>query len=180
MKEGIERRLSQAVMNGNIEKSYTDKLTAKDEMNDIRQIFRKSELNRSDLHDILSLMASSETKLVQFNEWERYIVLKLFVWLREFCKIMELMIDYKDYLETKHKAGDLNFTDRAKVSFNNAYKTGWGNARAIVELYFMIMRTSLSINGRLISDLTKDKFEIQYQNDEKITQVAPVRQGWFK
>ena len=95
----IESQISKSMFSKEREKSFIDKILAKDNIESIRTLIKKKELVREDLLEILYLLGSEEIKLLNFSEWERHIVLKLFVWIREFCKAAEILYDYEDSLK---------------------------------------------------------------------------------
>ena len=97
----FEEELQKGFFSHNNEKSFIDKLLAKEESNRIRELIRKEKLGRSDLLELLYLLSGTEAKLLNYGPWDRYVILKFFVWIREFTKIAEMLYDYKDDLERK-------------------------------------------------------------------------------
>lgn len=81
------------------EKSYTDKLLAKDDVKSIQDLIKKDDLTRSELLEILYLLSSSEIKLANFGEWDRYLLGKFLAWIRDFVSSCEILYDYKEMYE---------------------------------------------------------------------------------
>lgn len=184
----FEQQLNSGLFSQSKEKTLIDKLLAKEEVEKIKELSKKDRLTRSDLLELLSLIAGSEAKLVNYNEWDRYVILKLFVWTREFVKINELLFDYQDSLEEKEntcvtcrkkkesvKGSEkceckvfipiLELTPRTKKIFDNCSRLIEHNVKFIVDLYLNIARTTLSIGATGILELMKNKFEVQYNNE---------------
>ena len=92
----IEDQIERSIYQTNSEKTFVDKLLAKEDSARIRFLMKKSPLSRSDLNELLNLITSVQQKLANFNDWDRYIVLKFFVWVRESVKLGELFYDQQD------------------------------------------------------------------------------------
>jgi len=99
----IEEAIERNMFSQDVNKSFTDKLLAKDEALAIRKLMRKERLTRQDLAELLNLLSSNEQKLLNYGEWDRYINLKFFVWVRETVKLAELLYDYEDDIENHSK-----------------------------------------------------------------------------
>lgn len=98
----------------NAEKSYTDKLLAKEDVRNIQDLVKKEDLTRSELLEILYLLSSSEIKLANFSEWDRYLLGKFLAWIRDFVSICEILYDYKEKYD-KFKETD-NEDNKTEVS----------------------------------------------------------------
>jgi len=99
----IEKKIEQGLFNKDVEKTFIDKLFAKDDIDHLRDIIKKTRLTRADMLEILYMLSSKEAKLVNYSEWERYIILKLFVWIRDFVKNAEKFYEYQEYLRLKEE-----------------------------------------------------------------------------
>jgi hypothetical protein len=170
----IEDKISQSIFNKDNEKTYVDKLLAKDDVNNLREIIKKPKLSREDILDILYLLTSSESKLYNFNEWDRYVILKFFVWLREFVKVAEQLFDYEDKLIKKNKEGKFNLSNRARELLENNKNLIEHNIKFLVDLYLNIGRTSLSLNATAFTEILNNKYEITYPTQQV---VAPEKKG---
>lgn len=91
---GIEESLQQQLFAQSVEKSSVDKLLGKEEIEKVRLLVKKDKLTRKDLKDVLYLINSAEAKLYNLSAWERYIVTKYYVWVREFFKLAEMQFDF--------------------------------------------------------------------------------------
>ena len=46
-----------------------------------------------ELLELLYMCIGTEAKLVNLSDWDRYVVLKFFVWIREFIKVVESIVN---------------------------------------------------------------------------------------
>lgn len=161
---GIEQELQEKLISKNPEKTFIDKLLAKDDIEKIREIIRKENLTRQDILDLLYLLSSSESKLYNFSEWDRHVILKFYVWIREFCKVAEQLYDYTDRLGRK---GIKNETLKQLLKNNKLLIQH--NIKFVVDLYLNICRTSLSLGATGFMELLKNKYEMIYPNQPLAT-----------
>jgi len=122
MIQEIERNIANGLFTKESEKTFVDKLFAKDDIDHIRSIIKKPRLTREDMLEILYMLASKEAKLVNFSEWERYVVLKYYVWVRDFTKNAEKFYEYQDFLEKKET---YFFKFQNYKTFKNSSKEEW-------------------------------------------------------
>ena len=165
----IQQQLSRGLANVDIEKSYIDKLLSKQEIERIRELTKKSPLSRSELLELLYMCASSESKLLNLGEWDRYIILKFFIWIREYIKISEIMFDFQDDLSKKEAEKKIVISDRCKKILENNGRLMEHNAKFLIDLYFNIVRTTLSLGATGFLELLKSKFELSYPQASGIT-----------
>lgn len=144
------------------EKTFIDKLLARQDTEAIRELIKKPRLKREELLEILYLISGTEAKLLNYGEWDRYVILKFFVWIREFVKIAEMLYDYEDKLKIMEKTGEIRITPRARELLDNNQRLIEHNAKFLVDLYLNIGRTSLSVGATGLLEFLKNKFEIAY------------------
>lgn len=196
----FENIIERALINAPQEKTYIDKLLAKDDANKIKELFIKNNLTRSDMLELMYLLASLEAKLVNYGEWERYIILKYSIWVQENIKIMELLFDYKDELERKEKLcvkcnklieGTVKnkcvcevperafiLTELTQRNLRNIEKLIEHNVKFLIGLYLNIARSSLSVGAVGIKEILKQRFEVAYPQKD-MSQPEPERKGLF-
>lgn len=183
--ENFEQSLQNSIFSGQSEKSFIDKLLAKSDVDRVRELIRTNKLKREDLLELLYLLSGNEAKLLNYGEWDRYIILKFFVWIREFVKVAEIMFDYQEDLKKKentcknckklgktkekeNKCSCENFisssilTERTKQLLYNNERYIEHNVKFLVDLYFNIGRTTLSLGATGIMELLKNKYEVVY------------------
>lgn len=159
---GFEEEIQKSIFSRDTEKTYIDKLLARREIDRVKELIKKDKLNRSELLELLYMCLGAEAKLINLGEWDRYILLKFFVWIREFIKVAELMYDTKEYLEEKERKGIYTTTERTKQILLNNERLIEHNAKFLIDLYFNISRTTLSLGGTAFLELLKNKFELSY------------------
>lgn len=198
----IESKIQQGMFSQNSEKTFIDKLLAREDTNAIRELIKKKKLTREDLLEILYLLSGTEAKLLNYGEWDRYVILKFFVWIREFVKIAELLYDYQDKLKASEKKGRLKIVYTSKetkpgifittketkrVTFKISPRTQQlldnnerlieHNAKFLIDLYLNIGRSSLSLGATGIMEILKNKYEISYPNAIPGQQAPPQDEG---
>jgi hypothetical protein len=204
----FEQQLQRNLFSQNVERTAIDKLLSRKEVERVKELIKQEKLNRSDLLELLYLCLSTESKLLNLGSWDRYVILKFFVWIREFIKIAELMYDLKEFLESKEnlcstckgyidgkksKKSDtacycymhgkipepsIELSDRTKQILKNNELLIEHNAKFLIDLYFNIVRTTLSLGGTGFMELLKNKFEIFYPNNPMGTQEAEKPKLW--
>lgn len=175
----FEGNFERSLFTKNSEKTFIDKILAKDDVKAIRDLIKKEHWRREDLLEVLYLLSSAEAKLLNYGEWDRYIIMKFFVWIREYVKVAELLYDYEDNVTKKHitlSPTTKRLFERNKILFEH-------NIKFLVDLYFQIGRSSLSIGGTGFMEILTNKYEMSYPNASPAvaTQVGtePKRRGLF-
>lgn len=158
----IEAQIEKNIFNVNQEKSFIDKLLANNEVIAVRDLMKKPRLDRSDMMDLLNLLSGNEIKLVNYSAWERHVMAKFFVWIREFIKSIELLYDYQDYIEKEEKAGNMVLSKDAKRMYGNIQLMGEHNVKFLCDLYYNLCRSSMSLGATGVLEFLKNKFEISY------------------
>lgn len=161
----FEEALSNNLINSQKEKTFIDKLLSKDEVKRIQELIKKNGLSREELLELLYLISANEAKLVNYSQWDRYVILKYYCWLREFIKITELLYDYQDRLEKNTK---FKITTNSKRQLHNISKLFEHNAKFLIDLYLNIARTSLSVGAVAFKEISQNKFELNYPHVDRI------------
>lgn len=181
----FEESLEKAIFNRSPEKTFVDKILARSEVEQIRELIKKPHLTRSELLELLYLLSGTEAKLLNYGEWDRYVILKFFVWIREFIKVAELLYDYQDDLNERQKSGKITISKRTKQLLNNNVRLLEHNAKFLIDLYFNIGRTTLSVGATGFLEVLKNKYELSYplgqapgqQLPENRPQIYSIRGG---
>lgn len=179
----FEEALQTSMLSNNKERTFIDKLLAREDTEKLRELMKKTPLTRSDLLEILYILGSTESKLLNYGDWDRYVMLKFFVWLREFVKFGELLYDYKDDMDKREKDGKIKLTSNATQLFENNQRYIEHNIKFLVDLYLNIGRTTLSRGATGILEMLKNKYELSYpQMAALATQVQTQQQsgGWVQ
>jgi hypothetical protein len=193
----FEQQLEKSLFKSNPEKSFVDKILAREDVNVLRSLIRKPRLTRQDLLEALYLLGGNEGKLVNYNEWDRYVILKFFVWIREFVKVTEMLFDYWENLKarmlpglsteewmTESKVEKLNLTDDQKMTWHmldNIQKMMEHNVKFVIDLYMNIARTSLSKDGTAFKEILNNRYEMVYPQGipGQIATQQPQRGGFL-
>lgn len=203
---GFEDTLQSAIFNKQAEKTFIDKLLSKDDSNRVRELISQKSLTRQNLLELLYLLSSTESKLLNYGEWDRYIILKYFVWIRQFIKICESLFDYQDdILKKSNTCFKCNkvyknvmdgkiilyakectckdpkpivvLTDRTKKLLFNTQRNLEHAAKFNIDLYFNIARTTLSIGGTGFLEMLKNKFELSYPQGNLVNTPIQAQQA---
>lgn len=166
----FEQALANAFSQRDNEKTFIDKLLSKDDIATIKVLMKKEGLTRSELLELLYMLTSSESKLSMFGDYERYVLMKYFVWVREFVKITELHFDYLEDLNKKK----FKLSPRSKKLLQENKNMLEHQIKFLVDMFLMISRSSLSRNGAAFGELLKQRFEIQYSDTRP--QILPQNQ----
>lgn len=170
----LEQALQSQLFTQGKEKTFIDKILAKEDNEKIRELVKKNTLTRSDLLELLYLLSSVESKLLNYGEWDRYVILKFFVWIREFVKVSELLYDYQDEQKKKTK----HLSERAKKLFENNQRLFEHNVKFLVDLYLNIGRTTLSLKGSGFMELLNNKFELAYPQANQNNLIPQQQSSW--
>jgi len=169
----FEENLGKSMFSQNTERSFIDKMLARRDIDDVRELIKKKVLTREDLLEILYMLSSSEAKLLNYSEWDRYIILKYFVWLRDFIKVAEILYEYDENLKKQKENGVIITEETLRILKNNQQFISH-NAKFLIDLYFNIARTTLSLGATGIMELLKQRYEVAYptMNDVQTPQQA--------
>lgn len=174
----IEEAIARKMMEGTTEKTFMDKLLGKEDTNRLKDLIQKDPLERKELLEILYLLGATESKLFNYTERDRYIMLKFFVWIREFVKICELMYDYADDLKIDPKDPKkklVKLSQRATDLLKQNQRLMQHNAKFLIDLYLNMGRTTLSVGALAFLETLKNKFEISYpEKNTAGTGLKPV------
>lgn len=180
----FENILERAMTIKDEEKTFIDKMLAKKEADRVKVLFLKKELTREEIMELLYYLAGIESKLLNYDSWERYVQLKYHIWIQEYIKNMELLFDYQDELEIKENTCSncdklidtkiknkcecttpepkMVLTKRTQLLLRDNKKLVEHNVKFLIGLYSNIGKTSLSVNAVGIKEILKQRFELDY------------------
>lgn len=118
-----------------------------------------------------------ESKLYNLSEWDRYISLKFFVWIREFIKLAELLHDFIDYRNKMIKKGKWKVNKRTNEILDKSVMLIEHNCKFLIDLYLNINRTTLSLGASGFIEALKNKFEFMYNDSRQISTPMKQQQG---
>jgi len=172
---GIEKTIAASVGGGMVEKTFIDKLLAREDSKRLQELIKKPTLTREELLEILYLITGTESKLLNYDEYDRYIILKFFVWIREFVKIAELIFDYQENMTKLAAKNKIQLSDRAKRMFDNCMLIVQHDAKFLIDLYLNIARTTLSVGGVGLSKFVDSKYEFEYSGNTGANMAIPQK-----
>jgi len=174
-----EELISQVLNHNKAEKTSIDKLLSKEDIKRMVELSRKDKLERSDILELLSLCISSESKLTNLSEWDRYYVLKIFVWLRQIINRALHVYDYDALIKQNEALGIIKISSTFKSINERNRRLAEYNAKFMIDLYLNIMRTSLSVGGAAFTELLRNKHEIVYNESNKLMLPEQQKKGLF-
>lgn len=183
VEKGIEQNMLDSIRKGNTEKTFLDKLLARDDVDRLREILAKTELSDEDLKIALYQLNSTEAKLVNYSPWERHVMLKFHIWIRADVKILQLYLHAKigiDKLtDATNKESYLSDANKILVKDKIAElkKMYIEIIQSLSDVFLHIERTSLSIDGMAFKEALKNRFEIDYKADTKQSPPAKASSG---
>jgi hypothetical protein len=161
---------------GMSEKTFSDKMIARSDIDKLEQLCKKETWNESDLNDVLYLLGGAESKLLNFDENERMILAKYFVWIDETLQAHMTGLNYQKYvveLEKKEEKIIRDSTDKHKKEYVPNYeRTKILNyciqklnhySRFFVYVWLFLSRSTLSVRGGAFNTLSKQIVEMQYR-----------------
>jgi hypothetical protein len=178
--EAVERAIGQSILGSSGEKTFIDKLLGKNDVDRVRELVRKEKLTREELLELLYSLSGTEMKLLNMGSWDRYVILKYFVWIRDFVKNIEIMYDYQEKISSS-KQGlliDKKRQERLNKLIAENEKLAEHMIKFMVDLYFNMARTTLSLNATGFMELLKNKYEVLYPNQN--INPSQEKKSWWR
>jgi len=147
------------------EATSVDKLLDRGKYERLRQLMRIEVLSRKQLLEIMYLL--SEEKLVSFDYYDRYLIGKFFVWVREFAVIGEKYFDIQEREskilnelkkdnskkeEIKNQEEILNKINGNLLSIQHTFKF-------LVDVFLYLVSSTLSLDAVAFENFTKHRIE---------------------
>lgn len=169
----FEQSLGGNIFTPEYEKTFIDKVLGRREVEELKDIMEKDELDRSDLNKLLYLLSSVEIKLVNFGEWDRYLLGKFYAWIRDFVATLEILFDYQKMIN-EGKVSGVSESTRQMLQ-NIQYKQSH-NVKFLADVFLYLSRSTLSYRAMGFDTLTSQRFEYSYPNQSQ-GGVAPEAQN---
>ncbi len=184
-----EAGLGRYLYSGNSEKSFIDKTLARSDIDEIKEIMKKPDLERTDLLQLLYLLAGSEIKLVNFGEFDRYLLGKYYAWIRDFVAAAENLYDVEtDFVKFKtdclkkategKKAGKEKVLNHTQEMLKGSKKKLLHDIKFLVDIFFYLSRSTLSLEGAAFDTITKQRYEYYYPNQSQQLSQEPKRSAF--
>jgi len=157
--QSFEAKLNQATFGSDYEKTRFDKLLSQSEMQRLRELVSNETLEINSISEIVNILVSTEVKLTNFNDNDRYVLGKYLIWVSEYGKRYaksirakeEILLNWKN-MSVRHK----KIRQQIEIDYAEAFKQA-------VHTYCFLARSPLSIGGSLIEKMTIDRSEMEYK-----------------
>jgi hypothetical protein len=161
METSLNQQLTNKMFNKVIEKDSIDKFFGLRDSERIKDLMQKEDLSRSEVLELMYLMTATESKLYNFDEYERIVVLKYYVWVRWYSEIYEHFTDSLRSIENTKLA-----TAKSRQLVRIIDKKYQHGAKFFVDLFFAICRTSLSLEavGFKVPQETSGHFKLTHED----------------
>ncbi len=166
MKEALMNDINRLLTSSQVDKSSLDKVYASKEINEFKKLAEKEELTRGEVLGMMYMLAGVENKLVNYGAYDRYVLAKFFVWIRDIASVLECVFDYQDKL----KENGVTMTLEAREYLKNNLRLLQHAFKFLVDLYLMMSRSTLSLNAVGFKESLSNRFDVNYS--EKGTQQA--------
>jgi len=168
--------IENAVLRSFGERSFVDKLLDRKDVEKIEQIITKDELTREDLLQLLHLIAGVETKLVNYTEYDRYLLGKYYAWISDFVNAAELFYDVekqiKDFLQQQNS--DPQVWEKTKKILDYIRGLLLHDVKFSVAVFLFLSRSSLSVNAKAFDTLMTSRFEVEYNSPTGSIPTLPL------
>lgn len=176
MQESFEEQIAKQMMiTSNQEKSFIDKLTAKEDVMRMREIHKEMKLNREQVMEMLQIITGNEAKFLNFDAFERWVFARYFLKISESFQIDDSIWDLYEIIlkETEDKEvlriweENIDWVNRTSKSFVNNFQ--W------------LTRSGMSIGGVGFDKVLKNRFELSYPGNMKSLEKKPgLLSGFFQ
>lgn len=163
IEEAIQKKIFSS---GSSEKTFIDKVLGREDIKRVADILKKDVLEKKDIHELLYVLNSAEAKLYNYSDEDRKTIGKFFVWLREVAVIYEHLYDYEKSVATKEKEDKMIIHDETskKLIFDMKQKFTH-SIFFMIDVFFFMSRSSLSVNAVGFKEILNNKFEIKYDTE---------------
>ena len=191
---GFEKDVGSMMFTKEQEKTFIDKVLDRKDSERLRQLMMTEELDRSQLLELLYIIVSINTKLVNFSDWDRYLLGKFLAWIRDFCTLHESLLDYIVQLEKEEgillKLKSEKLTDDEwktskeqmsdiRATMKQIQRLASHNLKFLVDIYLYLSNSTLSIGAVAFDTLSKNRFEYSYPAQGYNPAQPPQKKGVF-
>lgn len=174
--KSYEQALGSNLYNISGDKTFVDKTLAKSDVEELKDIMQKERLDRKDLLKLLYLLAGTEIKLVNFGEFDRYLLGKFYAWVRDFVANAEFIYDILQDIES----GKIVVTDETKELLADVRDKMLHNIKFLADVFLYLGRSTLSLEATAFDTITKTRYEYHYPSQAVSSQPAEQPKGfWF-
>lgn len=165
MNNPIEQIVGDQMRNSSIEKSVLDKLFAKEEINKITEIHKKTNPTRQDMQELKQLLTGMESKLLNFDEDYPHILGRYLVRIIETFSFYESMEEF--YARVKPHLTE----ERTIELFESMIYKLKATCLTYSSNFQWIERSTMSVEGAGFYNALTNKFELSYPQMGQAPQV---------
>ncbi|MCJ7458335.1 MAG: hypothetical protein MUP17_05030 [candidate division Zixibacteria bacterium] len=180
---GFERNLAPMIYTKDQEKTFIDKVLDRKDSERLAELMKKEELDRTELLELLYLIVSINTKLVNYSDWDRYLLGKFLAWIRDFCTLHESLLDYikqfEDEKDPKATKEEIKNKEDVMKTLTTIRKYDSHNLKFLIDIYLYLSNSTLSIGGTAFDTLSKNRYEYAYPNAGYNPAAPPQKKGVF-
>lgn len=159
--ESFEDSLARTMSLYSNEKTFIDKLTAKEDVLRMRELHKQLKNDRKEIMEMLQLMVGNEAKLLNFDEPERHIFARYTIRISEAFQLAEKVWDVYDLVSEKY-GGELGDNEVMQVWNQNIEQVN-RTCKFFVDNFQWLTRSGMSIGGVGFEKILKNRFEISYE-----------------
>lgn len=171
MDNNFEKNLAQTVYTNSAERTNVDKLTARDELNEIKELVLKENMTLEEVNKLIHLLTSTQAKLWNFDAegLERNVIGKYFIWLREYAVMTAKLLTFKSKT-IKEEMYQLN--EEEKLLLDDAIRIQLETLKFQISIFQYMGNTSLSIEGAAFDKLGSSNYRYSYPNQTGIDEAG--------
>lgn len=169
----LEQQLSDQLYQMPADRSSIDKVLAKTDAEEIKNIMAKETLTRKEISLLLYLMVSNELKLLNFSEQDRYLSGKFYVWVRQFAQLTEQIYDYAIKVEAMSKEERyLAGIDEDVFEMLKQVRDRFVHmVKYLADIYLYLNRSTMSYDASGFNTLTTQRTEMIYPQQQFVDPV---------
>lgn len=163
----------QMLFHRNEDKSFIDKLTAKEDVLRMRELHKKTKIERTEVMEMLQLMVGNESKLLNFDDFERYVFGRYFIKIREGFSIDEKLWVLFEELTKKCKDPEIISLWKENLEMVNS------TSKFFVDNFQWLTRSGMSVGGIGFDKILKNRFELAYPTEKPTEQKKGILSSVF-
>lgn len=153
---GTEQALSKISMANPSDKTYVEKLTAREEIGEIKTLMEKEILSEVQLGRLGCLINGIETKLVNYGDTTRYYSGKYTTWIQD---VITIAVTHLKNMKITTREGQSKITIEAQKQAAQILDL---EVKKMVNIFLFFNRSSLSLGAMAFDALTKQRVEQEY------------------
>lgn len=176
----FENYLEMNTFRRNSEKTHVDKLLGREEVERLKEIIKKADPTREELLELLNLLTGIEQKLVNYSDYDRYILGKYFTWIRDLVKICEFLYDYEDRIKKENYFEGSPHKKVIMDTLTEIKKMQLHNTKFSIDVFLFLSRSTMSLEMVGFGGLSTQSYKYDYgQNPYSLPMPQQGKKGLF-